>query len=524
MTGRLIGLTYKYISVISILMVSTFAKGDPNLFTNLTGSATNNQGHLTYSIPLDFPSSVNGLVPKLAAVYRQASSRGNFGAGIHLQAVSSIARCQSSVEQGQGKKVGGVSTNKLSTYCLDGSQLIYADDGYYRPADQPKTKVEFTGSYERPNTWEVFDEKGYIYTYESLNEDEKEHNRVWKIKTKSDRFKNSIRFIYDQDGIKLEKIKYPGFEIQINYNGWSSQQAIYSNGVEKNIDRLVDEIALYRNNKAIYSYKFNYENYSGYKGVRTKRLKGVKQCYQVGSETCSKELTLAYKDFEGYTLIDGMPEDSTIAIDSDHLESHSNPDEYSSPNLVTTDIDLRNGNDICFYSGKDNLLCAIANKESGYSVKEFLDYSTSFGYTHADSKYYMSPYFIDIDGDLYPDLCMADRDGVKCAKNSRGNDFESPFYISKQVDFQTGVMFVDLSRDGKPDLCGIFDNSSVRCFKNLGGMRFSESAFFENRDGYSSHFITQLKDPEKKETERYKHFDPSFQDCNWRSNSRFLFF
>lgn len=485
------------------------------LYTNIQGTPVNNQGKLTYQIPLDLPKSIHGLAPEISVSYIQGSSKGNLGSGSHLNVGSAIERCADKGDQGLGRVKGGITVDSTATYCLDGKQLISVASNEFRPAQTPRTKVVLVGSQSAPTSWEIYDETGYKYEYISISNSEAAHNTVWKLATKEDKFSNKIEYSYGNNQ-RLEKITYPGFEVKLEYSDWTSVHRVYSNGVARIADNLVDKVAVYRNQNEVLSYQFRFESYTGFNGIETKRLKGVKRCQNTGIETCSKELTLEYQDFGGYLVKDGhFPSDkSIVAIPHNVLDTHIDlSGDGGMPNFFSVDIDLVNGEDICFYSVNDSLVCAISDGKGGYKKIKNEKLSQPFGYTVSDFKYFAAPTVLDINNDLYPDLCIADNSGLRCAQNENGTGFKSPVTVSTIVSHSSGFQFLDINQDTLPDLCAVKDDTAFTCYENLGDFSFSGSELISIAGDFSSDFETELYDSKGRQ-QTYKQLQPIATDVS----------
>lgn len=496
--------------ILSSLIVFS-AASSANVVENLSGSPVNSQGKLSYTVPLDIPASLNSLKPDISVKYSQGSGKGTLGAGFHLSVGSSISRC--APKKNNGGIQGGVTTDAKATYCLDGSQLVQHSGNEYRTYINSKNKIVSTGSISSPDHWTVYAADGFTYRYDlPASSNVSEHNKVWQLTSKKDRFNNQITYIYNDSGESLNTIQYPGFEISLNYKASTATQRLYSNGNAKTIGKLLDYLLVKKGSSNLYKYNFRYQSYQGYQAVATDRLMGIKKCYLVGTEECTKELTFEYKQVDG-SFINENPagSDVTNILTAADLRKHYPADSKEGMAAYhTVDLDNKFGEDICFYSDQDKLVCSMAKENGTFVFDEHV--SDAFGYNKSHFNYYSALNFSDINGDGYADLCVADDGGIKCAINNKSGKLKSPSYISTGLNYESGYQFADINRDGLADLCGA-SGTEFFCYTNNGGGSYSSTKIVLSSSSFTKEY--QVYTPYLDEDERkFKYIAPSLTDMN----------
>ncbi|MCH2042068.1 MAG: FG-GAP-like repeat-containing protein [Saccharospirillaceae bacterium] len=492
-------------------LIAFSAVSSADVVENLSGSPVNSQGKLSYTVPLDIPASLNSLKPDLSVKYSQGSGKGTLGAGFHLSVGSSISRC--APKKNNGDIQGGITTNTSATYCLDGAQLVQHSGNEYRTYINSKNKIVSSGGIASPNHWTVYAADGFIYRYDlPVSSNVSEHNKVWQLTSKKDRFNNQITYIYNNSGDRLNTIQYPGFEISLNYKASTATQKLYSNGKVKTIGKLLDYLLVKKGNSNLYKYNFRYQSYQGYQAVATDRLMGIKKCYLVGTEECTRELTFEYKQVDG-SFINENPagSDVTNILTAADLRKHYPADSKEGMAAYhTVDLDNKYGEDICFYSDQDTLVCSMAQGNGMFAFDE--DMSDAFGYNKSHFDYYSALNFSDINGDGYADLCIADDSGIKCAINNKSGKLKAPAYISTGLNHETGYQLADVNRDGLADLCGASETEFF-CYANNGGGSYSSTKIVLSSSSFAKEY--QVYTPYLDEDERkFKYIAPSLMDMN----------
>ncbi|WP_370315166.1 T6SS effector amidase Tae4 family protein [Thalassolituus sp.] len=515
---------------------------------NLVGSPKNSQGTLSYTVPLEFPEGINGLKPSMSAVYSQSAGLGNLGSGFSLSAVSSIARCASTLAMGD--HYGGIFIDSRATYCLDGQPIEETSiSGKFAVNPHNNELITYSGSYSRPTSWTIKDGTGYTNTFEIVDDSVSDVNLNWMLKEKTDVFGNVMTYHYNGHG-QLQSINYSGFDVVVSYTS-SRMGRMYSMGSSRTIGYLIDNVALQKNGTTLYRYDFRYESKSGYKGVSLKRLAGITKCYSYDTEVCTREMTFGYTEETGEnSSILPHPDNVHTVIPDDVIISHSeasvNYGEPAKGNPSYTMGNLNNSGspEVCFYSYKDQLVCAISSKVGEYEINELAspeikitpdpDYLSrwatlyeSFGLEDVRKdgyyKYYAGLTFVDLNHDTFDDMCLSDEKGILCSVNLRPENpessqiFGSPYYASEAFDYESGHQFNDVNRDGYPDLCGIENDEYFKCYLNDKNGNFSATASLSVAGDFLNRYKTELRDHSDDAEHShmfYKRVPPFLMDMN----------
>ena len=520
----------QYVRVIGVLALSLLScvTRASTIAENLSGSPVNNQGRLSYTVPLDFPEGKGGLTPGLSATYTNGGGVGTLGAGFSVSGASAVTRCQGS--RVEYSHVGGIHTDSRARYCLDGQALHETNvGGQYAPYIHGNMKVTFSGSYNSPSRWQVKDGTGYTYIYEVVDNSTSEVNRTWLLKSKSDIFGNTLEYEYTSHS-QIERISYSGLEVEFRYTDVPIGE-VYSAGSEVVAGYIVDEIALQKNSSDIYKYKFRYEEFVGYRTIPVKRLKGIKKCYEGGD--CTNEISFDYSGLTGSFISELPHPDNVRNIMTDefivrHSEIGSEEQARSNPNYIKGNLNNSGSEEICFYSIQDTLVCAVSDITGKYFMNERVTGEISiiseeydkkrqvtvsylgqeYEITVGDDEYYQyfsGIRFIDMNRDGFDDLCLADDGGVKCLENLTGEDGEINFgtaqYVTTQLNYDTDYLVVDVDRDGYPDFCGNPDDDSFKCFRNNGaGSLIASPVLSKWKAGeFNPKFETRLQDTDGEE-------------------------
>ncbi|MFD2452201.1 SpvB/TcaC N-terminal domain-containing protein [Ideonella paludis] len=184
--------------------------------------AVTESGQATVNIPIQVPRGIAGMEPHLALNYSSGAGNGLLGLGWTLSGISAITRCPKSIQHDQVR--GVIRFNTGDRYCLDGQRLLIVNKGntdaeYHSAGAEYRT---FPDSFSRitavgttngsPTYFKVETKAGLTMEFgdvsatapansariEALFEDAtfgSATNR-WMLSTITDRFSNSIRFVY----------------------------------------------------------------------------------------------------------------------------------------------------------------------------------------------------------------------------------------------------------------------------------------------------------------------------------------
>lgn len=469
----------KYVLAICLLSIfklsysfeTYYGESSSDVLENIVGGYANENGRLRYSVELEFPESINNLVPQIQATHSQGAAKGNLGAGFSLLTGSRISRCSKRILS--HGVVGPGITGPEYTYCLDGVPLRYKNSSVLAPYNSEHQKVTYEGVISDPDSWLVQDGTGYEFLYQVVDSNVADSDKNWVLKEHRDVWGNKLEYTYHPDG-RIEKIIYPGFEVRFNYREPVRYQYVFSNGSERRLGDLIESVGLYRSSSLIYQYEFRYEIVAGYQAESVERLAGMRKCYRFNAEKCTRELQFEYSNVAGSSPAyesRATEYEKTIIIPKTVIARHWDLDDLDGlPPYIKANVDNMGLEEVCFYSGLDTLVCAVSSDGGGYEIKEEMSYP--FELEGPDEKdYYAGMNFVDIGLDGYTDLCMADTRGIKCAKGrseSNNKYFYHPVYVNEQLDFASGYQIIDVTSDGYPDLCGAVSDTAYSCFENPG--------------------------------------------------------
>lgn len=192
-------------------------------------------GAVSYTIPIDVATGMNGLRPAVALVYNSQTGRGEAGTGWSLTGFSEITRCP--LTHALDTHTQGVRFTRQDRFCLDGEPLVlvsgtYAANGaQYRAEKHDYGIVTSAGTQgSGPQSFELRRPDGLVYRYGNDADSRIEAGgsnevRTWALNEVEDRFGQRMAFQYMEDGVTGE---YHPVEIRWTYGaGESPAQARY---------------------------------------------------------------------------------------------------------------------------------------------------------------------------------------------------------------------------------------------------------------------------------------------------------
>ncbi|WP_444896249.1 Ig-like domain-containing protein [Microbulbifer sp. SSSA005] len=178
----------------------------------------NETGAATYSIPLSVPVGTAGVAPELALSYSSRSGNGLLGQGWSLSGLSSISRCNKTLDQdGKG---AAVSWSKDDRFCLNGRRLVLVEGSYGKPGSQYRTEIDTYvlvtakgGTAGHPSYFTVESKDGSISYFGDGNKSQQtisgKGTSTWAISRTEDSAGNGINYIYANDGgHRIREIRY----------------------------------------------------------------------------------------------------------------------------------------------------------------------------------------------------------------------------------------------------------------------------------------------------------------------------
>ncbi|MGN6212041.1 SpvB/TcaC N-terminal domain-containing protein [Parafilimonas sp.] len=255
----IVKLTFLLISTclpaISFLQAQTIDLSKPVGSTGGLG-ASNGAGGLTYTIPIETTSGINGLQPNISLVYNSQGGDGNFGWGWSLSAISTITRAgKSNYYNGINAPVSFTNTN--DAFVLDGQRLFVtsgtngANGTVYGTENEQYNKIESFGGTETsgPTWFKVTLKNGTVMEYGNatntkLLNDAQTGNLVWLLNRITDINGNYEDFKYSVSNtdrnFALTEIDYTGNttqgiapldKVQFTYTvkpNWQTQKSFVS--------------------------------------------------------------------------------------------------------------------------------------------------------------------------------------------------------------------------------------------------------------------------------------------------------
>ena len=418
-------------------------------YANLVGSIEgelNNNGRLTYTLPLSLPKGEYKLSPNLSINYIQGSSNSELGLGFNLGGLSKITRCQTN------KKIDGYSSglryDEQSKYCLDGVRLIRQNDNTFRLYNNPKIKIVAQGDLSNPSFWEVYKDDGFIYIYGQNNGVIKNDKGkiAWKISSIQDRLNHKIDFYYKNINGKnyINYIVYNPYKIEFIYENRKDSLITYDTANLKKNNLRLKQIIVKLNNKLFSSYKINYDNY------KYSRIKSISWCDKYNK--CLRPVVFDYKK-----ETNDLKSDFIDLINIDSMQ-----------NFFVADINNDGYNDICYYD--NNLICNLNDGNGNFNnsntwssnIKNIISGDKAFKQAMIST---LMP--IDLNNDLLIDYCIATNEGIYCGLNLDNNKFKQEKYWSKEISINDAFRFIDINQDKKLDLCR-FSDKGLECSLNNG--------------------------------------------------------
>lgn len=192
-------------------------------------------GAATYSIPIQVPPGVAGLVPSLSLNYSSQGGNGIAGLGWSLEGESSITRCPRTLAT-DGVQ-GRVNHDGNDRFCLDGQRLMVVSGGYgaagseYRTEFDQFSKVVANGAAagnaaNGPESFTVYTKDGRILQYGNTADSRIEAQgkvvvATWAVHSISDVKGNTMVFNYGEDTAggdwRLQSVGYAGRSVHFFY-------------------------------------------------------------------------------------------------------------------------------------------------------------------------------------------------------------------------------------------------------------------------------------------------------------------
>jgi hypothetical protein len=258
-------------------------------------------GAATYSIPIQMPPGIAGMVPSIAIAYSSQGGNGLLGTGWSLSGLSVIHRCGRTLAQDGNNR--GVSYISSDRYCLDGQRLVgvsgtYGADGAeYRTERESYTRIiSYSSAGSGPAYFKAWTKSGQIIEYGNTTDSRieaqgKSDVRVYAASKISDTVGNFLTVTYTEDNTNGDyyptRIDYTGNggqspinSVRFTYETRSDIAPMYIGGAKISTQKRMTNIKTHVGDIVIRDYRLSYDN-SG--PGSASRLLSVRECTDGGS-------------------------------------------------------------------------------------------------------------------------------------------------------------------------------------------------------------------------------------------------
>jgi len=272
------------------------------------GFQVSETGAAVYSIPIQVPSGIAGLAPKLALVYSSQAGNGIAGVGWNIAGLSAIQRCPLSPVQDNKRR--GVQYDSRDRYCLDGQRLVavsgtYGADGTeYRTERESFSRVISYGVAGSGPAWfKVWTKAGLVMEFGNTADSRIEakqgqaHVRVFALNKVSDLSTNYWTVIYNEDTVNGEfyatRIDYTGNSTRalspsasVRFSYAARPDPVYTNvgGAPVRMSVRITNVQTYFGNAMVKDYRLAYQQATG---TSRSRLTSVTECSGDGTQCFS---------------------------------------------------------------------------------------------------------------------------------------------------------------------------------------------------------------------------------------------
>jgi RHS repeat-associated protein len=287
-----------------------------------------NGGNATYSVPLYAPRGRGGLTPDVSLSYSSAGGEGLLGTGFNLHAASSIQKCRSGKEFGDGETV----SSTLDQFCLDGQRLLLWKGTHLQPNAEYRTEIEsfqrivLTLAPQIPASTFGTNQSISTYAFTVYGKDgsvrrfggaagtvvaPSTFNRAtainWLQTDITDVSGNTIQFTYSSQGSgslsmpgerTLDRIAYTGGAIAFSYVASGRRDVSHSNVGDAYASHLLDRVTVYgAENQVLRRYVASYANLvvGGTQLVRP-RVTSLAECADAAEQVCYPATTFTWND------------------------------------------------------------------------------------------------------------------------------------------------------------------------------------------------------------------------------------
>jgi hypothetical protein len=433
--------------------------------------AVNASGAATYTIPIQMPPMPGGLVPQLALTYNSQAGNGYAGVGWSISGLSAITRCPAT--QAQDGVSRGLTYDGRDALCLDGQRLIAVSGAYgmnnteYRTERDTFAKiVSYTSNGVAPQTFKVWTRSGRVQEYGTTSNSQQgvtPYYRAWWMTSMSDRFSNTLQYVYNGDGTLNSINTYRSDTgittkfLSVTFGGFpgtrSDAYSLYAHGEQIQQRNLLRVITTYSKSGVAYkTYTFGYQDFKDATSP-VSRLNSIKECSSNGVTTsCFPVTVVTYQDNPNNTATFGA------TFQSDVL------DWGQDTGRAWVDIDGDGRADFCRVTGATgaNRLACTVSIGSGFGAtitSDMIDPGLA-----ADRKW------IDVNNDGKPDYCRitgstgAYRLACTLATATGFGATITSDVLDIGLDGTRG--WIDVNRDGRADFCRVVQDAASNTYLN----------------------------------------------------------
>lgn len=450
--------------VLQFFIISLFFTG--SIFASIVGTTKANmsisQGNVNLSLVLQNQKAVASLAPSLAITYNSSNiSNKLLGVGFNLSGMSSISICnENTKEEIQDDK-------RAYNYCLNGQKLflVNSSDTYgsneveYKTQINNYSKIISYASDLKTTSFKVFTKEGLIHEYGFTTNSKKQNSlnevKVFKRNKTSDRFNNSIEYIYNTNNF-IQEIQYSNNKFIFEYEEKEKKTFKYFKGVKSTYESKLKTIISKTLNEEISRYTFTYKNSSN-----KNYLEKITQCY--GSK-CLKPLEFSWEEKNEENLFSQseLTTNKNFGLKDDTygtLSGNYNQDSFT---------------DIIRYKNKE-IYTVFFKKDK--SLEEVL-YTSSVDFGSKTATYGILN--ADINADGLSDIVRYTNNKIYTLLAKGDGEFEEKVFTSSK-NFSTKddsyyALSADINADGRADIIR-YTNNEIYTFISQGNGEYEEVLF-----------------------------------------------
>ncbi len=257
--------------------------GDTSVGASGGSYSVEDDGAMSYVIPLVSPEGIGGMSPQVSLNYSSNSGDGEAGIGWSLGGLSQIERCPTG--QDFGETIDAVDFDAQDKFCLDGMPLVAINGVYgasgteYRTRKESFTKIVSHGSQgscardganvKGPTWFEVTTATGRVLEYGRTADSRLLATGCqdvinWGINKESDTFNNAVSYSYTQlSGEQLiNRIDYNGnsTSLRFTFENRPDTSVSYYAGSEFQSTKRLQKVEVYESSQQLHEYRLAYSN------------------------------------------------------------------------------------------------------------------------------------------------------------------------------------------------------------------------------------------------------------------------